>query len=238
MPDIELYVYGAELGSEVELFEIDATSLGGGILRYTGFTRDGSNGVTFGANTYTLFPMKLEGIVWDGQSSFPTPTLTLGNLNAVATALLNTYSDFIGLKLTRIRTFERFLVGGAEPDSTQKFPDEVFYFEQLKHQDKESVQFTLSSVLDQRGIKLPKRVATKEVCLRRYRRYNSGTDDFDADTTPWACPYAGSNYFDGTDSSSTKANDSCSQTPGGCRARFPNDDLPGYFFPAIALNRF
>jgi len=238
MPDIELYVYGAELGSEVELFEIDVSSLGGGTLRFSNFSRDGSSGVEWGSNTYSLFPIKLEGIQWDGQSSFPSPTLSLGNLNALATAMLNTYNDFIGLKLTRIRTFERFLDDGAEPDTSQKFPDEVFYFEQLKHQDKDSVQFVLSSILDQRGVKLPKRIVTKEVCLRRYRRYNSTSDDFDTDSTPWACPYAGSNYFDGADDSSTKANDSCSQTPGGCNARFPDQDLPGYFFPAVALNRF
>lgn len=238
MPSIEEFVYGAELGAEIELYEIDATAFGDGILRYTTTSRDGVTPIEFDSNQYTPLPMKIEGIAWEGNNSFPVPTITIANLNSLATAMLNTYDDLIGMKLTRVRTFERYLDDGAEPDPDQRFPDEVYYFEQLKHQDDISVQLTLSSSIDQRGVMLPKRTVTRETCLRRYRRYNSGSDNFDVDTTPWACPYAGSNYFDSADQSTTKSGDSCSQTPGGCRARFPNQDLPGYFFPAVSLNRF
>ena len=56
-------------------------------------------------------------------------------------------------------TFQREELGNPyqEPDSTQRFPDEVYFVDRKVNENKEVVEFELCSALDLAGVRLPKR---------------------------------------------------------------------------------
>ena len=66
--------------------------------------------------------------------------------------------DLVGAKITRYRTFERFLTTGSSPDSTALLPKDVFYINKKVVQNPLNIQWELSSTLDKTGLKLPKRL--------------------------------------------------------------------------------
>ena len=66
-------------------------------------------------------------------------------------------------KLTRIRTFARFLDaanftdGNLLADATQHLPIEVWFIDRKSNEDGQSMQFELASSLDLISIRLPRR---------------------------------------------------------------------------------
>ena len=56
-------------------------------------------------------------------------------------------------------TFQREELGNPyqDPDSTQRFPDEVYFVDRKVNENKEVVEFELCSALDLAGVRLPKR---------------------------------------------------------------------------------
>jgi len=252
LPDIDLYVRGAELGAEVELYEIDYSMIeGGSILYLTPSVLEGQTSLGFGGVTFTCHPLKLEGVQWDGQNAPSTPTFTIANLNSLATSLVDTYDDMIGAKVTRYRTYERYLdfvtgvtdpmkdMIGAEPDFEQRFPDEVYYFEQVKALiPGEAVVFVLSTLSNVKNKKIPGRNVIKRVCTRPYRRPDpANPGSFIYSPRTFKCPYVGSNYFDRLGNPTTADKDVCGRHETDCKLRFTDGPLPGYFFPSVAAAR-
>lgn len=237
MPDIEEYALNEELGALVDLYQIDLTPLGGAVLCFTPSIKDGPANIQFGGITYLALPIKLDEVSWDGKSAPTSPTLTISNTTSVAASLLETYDDLLGMKLIRTRTFERYLDGGAEPDDSQMFPQEIWYFEQVKTQTKDTIIMTMGSILDQRGTMLPKRTVLKSTCVRRYRRWDPDDMVFIIDTTSMACPYVGTNYFDALGNATDAAHDDCGRLVPDCKIRFGSDPLPTSAFPGVAVNR-
>jgi phage-related protein len=105
-------------GSIIELFELDATSIGGTLLRFHSGTNEFSSTVYWQGNPFTPHTIDASGFEWTGHGTIPRPHLKVANLTGVATALCLTYEDLVNAKLTRKRTLVKYLdsVNFAKPN--------------------------------------------------------------------------------------------------------------------------
>lgn len=95
-----------EPGALVQLFVLDATSVGGAVVRFHQYTKEGN--IYWQGNTYTPWPFEIEGFVKTSDQP-PTPKLTIANIESSISALCAAYDDLLGCKITRVRTMAAFL---------------------------------------------------------------------------------------------------------------------------------
>lgn len=233
MKKINYDIQTLEPGALIELFELDATGIGGDILRFHGHTQVGP--IWWQGHEYQGWPIQAEGFARVGDAQQPTPTLTVGNVNGAISALCLALADMVGAKLSRMRTLGKYLdaanFSGGNPsaDPDEQLPPELWYLEQKTAEDNVWVTWDLSSPLDFSGVQLPRRVIVAGVCgwltVGGYRG-------------PY-CSYAGSAYFDADDNPvSDPALDRCGGRLTSCKRRFgENAPLPIGAFPAADLLR-
>jgi len=219
-------------GKLVELFIVDLTNVGGGITYWVNSSSATQGTITYDGNVYLPRAIKAEGFEKNTQGSLPQPTLETFADPGLRAAML-TYKDFIGGKLTRIKTFSRFLDGEADADPDQIFPAEVWIFEQKMEAHKALIKWRLSSILEQDGILLPKRVYLKETCILEYRQYIDGDFVYVAEIDG-GCPYAGTGYYDISGNATTIDKDICAHVLPECKRRYgTNVALPFMAFPGL-----
>lgn len=221
----------------VVLFQLDATALGGGIYCFTQSAYEQAP-VSFATLTYTPVDIHAEGFEWNSAGTLPTPRIRMSNADRLVGSIAVEYGDLLGAKLTRIRTFRRFLDGQPEADPFAHFPLDIYRIERKTTQNKVFVEWELSAAMDQEGRMLPGRQVLRDACTHRYRRWTgTGWDSRDA-----TCPYEGGLYFkaDGTPTGAA-AEDACGKRLSDCRKRFGSTGvLPTRAFPGVArlrLNR-
>lgn len=224
--DIQQLDIGSDL---IDLFEIDATDLGGGISYLTPMTDGDGGNIDFNGNTYIALPMQVEGMEILGDGKLPRPTLSISNISLAFIGLINTYQDGIGAKVTRLRTFKKYLDGAAGADPSAEFPRDVFYIEQKIVQTKNVIQWELVAPIDIGNQMIPRHQALP-YCQHRYRIYDSGFD-----YTLATCPYTGTDYFNGAGEAVTIAADSCGRKLSDCELRYSaaDDQLPFKGFPVV-----
>ena len=227
--------------SIIELFElVTVEALHGSATTYrfhAGSTDVGTGDIIWDANTYSKFPIEVDGFEYNAESgSLPRPTITVANLLGTITTILlgvnatTPGNDLTGAKLTRIRTLVRYIDaanfdGGTNPygtpDTTSKLPDEIYYVARKVSETRDAVQFELSASFDLAGVRAPKRQCSANLCPWIYK----GSE----------CGYAGSNYFDENDNTVTSsANDKCGKRLNSCAIRFGSTaELPFGGFPGI-----
>ncbi|GAB7128032.1 phage minor tail protein L [Silvimonas sp. JCM 19000] len=222
-----------EPGALIELFELDATQIGGDLLRFHANTVVGS--IWWQDNEYSAWPVQAEGFARTSDSQQPSPVLSVGNVQGTISALCIYLDDLVGAQVVRRLTFGRYLDarnfadGNPEADPAQEFPPEIWLIEQKTSETSEAVAFQLSSALDFNGIQLPRRQIIANVCgwlaIGGYR----GT----------YCGYTGTKYFDSMGNAvSDPALDRCGGCLSDCKARFgDNNELPFGSFPAADLTR-
>ncbi|USE81162.1 phage minor tail protein L [Cupriavidus gilardii] len=222
-----------EPGERVELFELDATGIGGDLLRFHGHTHVGP--IWWQGNEYSPWPIQGDGFARTGEGQQPTPTLSVGNVTGAITAMCLYLQDMVGAKLTRHVTLGKYLDGanfpGGNPtaDPTEELSPEVWYLEQKTDEDNVSVTWELASALDFDGVQLPRRQIIANVCpwlsIGGYRG-------------PY-CGYTGTAYFDQDDNPvADPALDRCGGRLRSCKCRFgENNPLPIGSFPAADLIR-
>lgn len=236
---IESAVQEFSPGNLVELYVVDLTVLGGGVTRWANAAH-ASTAITFDGEIYTPVAIEVEGFEWNGRGAIPTPTLRIFPTDGIKAAML-AYGDFIGGKLTRIKTFSRFLDGQPDANPLERFPDEIYFFEQKTQFNKNVVEWSLSSVLDQEGVMIPKVPFLKDICQLKYRRYNGTTSPASFDyvlPADGGCPYNGANYYDVDGNVVAMAADKCGKRLSECKRR--NGDtavLPFLAFPGITAYR-
>lgn len=93
----------------VELFEIDATTIGGSVLRFHAGTNGLRQNVVWQGNTYTPFPLQTTGFDFTGNGQLPRPKLVMSNATGALTMLVLLYDDLLGAKVTRRRTLAKYL---------------------------------------------------------------------------------------------------------------------------------
>lgn len=223
-------IRGLEPSAVVELFELDASSFGGGITRFHAGTNGLKQNVVWAGNTYSAWPVVASGFEWSGQGSLPRPKLTVANVTGAISLLVIQYDDLLGAKITRRRTLAKYLDAVNFPngvnnsaDPTAAFADDVFFIDRKTLETRDVVEFELAAAFDVAGVQLPRRQIIQNVCQWVYRSAE--------------CSYTGINYFDANDvavGSSTL--DVCGKRLSSCKARFgAYGDLPFGSFPSAGL---
>ena len=170
---VESDVKVLEPGAIWEGYELDATAIGGGIVRFHGFPAPGS--IFWKGDEFAIWPIQAEGFARTSDQQ-PQPKLAVGNVDGSISLLCLAYEDLLGAKLTRFRTFVKYLdavnfPGGVNPtaDPEQEFPPEVWFIERKSQESREFVEFELSSALDFQNIRLPRRQIIANQCPWVYR---------------------------------------------------------------------
>lgn len=157
--------YSPTPGDYVELFEIDCTGIGGvDIFRFIPHRFESPDlEVEWKGQTFIQFPVTAEGFEQQATGTAPPqPTLRISNVNKFVLAAVLELGDIVGAKVTRWRTYARFLDNGETPDPSAHYAPDIYYIQQKTGHTREGFEFTLSSALDLPGIKLPRRQILKD----------------------------------------------------------------------------
>lgn len=203
-------IQGLEPGSQIELFELDASGIiGGDVLRFHGYPTE--EPIIWNGMQFDPWAIEATGFARTGTGVLPTPVLRVGNTNGVVSALCLALDDLISAKLTRYRTLLQYM-----DDPTQQFPLEVWLVEAKTMEDKTWVEFELSSALDFEGQQLPGEQINANMCrwlvIGGYRGPH--------------CAYMGTNMFDADDNPVTDPSfDKCGGRVTSCKKRFGEWDI-------------
>lgn len=220
-----------EQDADIVMFHIDLSTVGQGSLYFTP-GEIGAPPAVFGGITYVSYPVKAEGFKWDGQGTPPTPTLTVTGLDPSFVSLVRGAGDLVGIPVTRLRTFAKFLDDGSNPDPSAQFYAEQYRIERKTRQTPTSIAFALSVEIAQRGLMIPARQIIQRTCTHTYRTWNGSSFVYSRVT----CPYAGGNYYNRAGESVINAEDDiCGKQLSDCKLRFgEHAELPFYGFPGVA----
>lgn len=226
-------------GQLIELFELDATDIGAIQVYYFTMATSAGAAIEFNGIEYTPLDFEIEGLQISGTGQLPEPTIRLSNTDNALGAAINSFNDLVGAKLTRRRTFAKYLDGEPGADPTAQFPLDIFVVEQKTAQNKYFVEFKLVPFMDYQGIRIPKRQVLRDNCPFVYRTWTVSPSGFNYDNVI-GCPYTDTNYFDydgGVEG--LPEDDICGKRLSDCTLRFPGDDaeVPFGGFPSVAKIR-
>jgi len=181
-------IYGLEPGAIVELFELDLTTIpnwvtpasGVEVLRFHAGTANYSvhknQEIMWQDKIYYPYPIEVSGFEFSGQGALPTPSLKVANLTGVLTTLILDHEDLVWAKLTRKRTFAKYLdsacfdainltpvegitsflgcipissgiwYNNSSMDVNAHFPDDIFYIDRKKTENRVMIEFESSTI--------------------------------------------------------------------------------------------
>ena len=222
-------------GTLIEVFTLDATAQGGEVFNFHAGVNELGNDVIWQGVTYTRYAVTASGFELRSTGVAPRPTIRAANIGGVLGRAVNTADDLIGAKVTRRRTFLRYLDaenfpgGNPTADANAAFSDEVYYVDRKVNENKVMIEWELVSAMDLAGVKLPRRQIVANVCPWRYR----GPE----------CNYTGDPVADAMDVPTTVAErDNCGHRLTSCKMRFAKSNggsgvLRFGGFPAAGLIR-
>jgi lambda family phage minor tail protein L len=165
------------------------------VIRLHNNLKLGRNIIYWKGNAYLPAPLSTEGFELASRGVFPKPKVQISfsddmlDVFSLFRGTVN-FGDLIGAKFTRIRTFAKFLdrsnfyqsdgvntlspdkliiPDGFDPDPNCEFPRDVYYFDRKSSENKNSIQFELSSAIDLDRVRLPKRRVLSYICPWQYR---------------------------------------------------------------------
>lgn len=214
----------------IELFVLDTSNLeGGGIFRFHAGTNNLQQPVVWQGLTYQPLPIEAEGFDVSSQGTLPRPKIRVANVQGLFSAVAAENDDLVGCKVTRKRTFARYLDavnfpdGNAYADPHQYLPDDLYFVEQKTSETRYVIEWELSSAFDLVGVQLPRRQIIQGTCMWRYRSSE--------------CGYVGGNCFDVNDQPTTFDKDVCGKRLNSCKKRFGYAAvLPFGGFPGVIRN--
>ena len=176
----------------IELFVLDLSLFGQGMVYFHAGTNALQQRVVWQGKAYDAFPIQVEGFEFNGNGQIPRPKLKVANITGAITALVLTYQDLVGAKITRKRTLAKYLdavnfPGGVNPtaDPSAEFADDMYYIDRKSRETRDVIEFELAASFDLEGVNLPRRQIVQNVCPWRYRSSE--------------CGYTGTSYFDAND---------------------------------------
>ena len=227
------------VGTLVVLYELDLTECIGKfgeippvedrIFRWCDGVNELGNNVVWAGNTYTRMPIEASGFDKAGDGTIPRPRLSVANIGGTVGALTRTYDDITAAKLTRTRTFLKyldavnFLEGNTYADGSQYLDKETWIVDRKASENSVYIEWELTAPYDLAGVKLPRRQCIQNICPWKYR----GAE----------CGYTGTAYFNILDESVPSVNqDTCGKRLSSCKARFGTAAvLPFGGFPGVGL---
>lgn len=204
-----------EPGNLIRLYEVDATRLGGNLMRFHGHAQEGD--IIWQGQLYEALQIEAKGFDIRGDGRPATPTLQLANeiggVRGAVSALCLQLKDLAGAKVAVIETFRHFLDAANFPDGNPTAANEAkvnrWYIEQKTEETRDQVTFALSSPLDLNGVMLPSQQITK-LCRWACRGGYRGE----------ACAYTGAAMFNKMDEpTDNPAEDRCGGRWKSCKAR-------------------
>lgn len=224
--------------SPIFLFRLDASSVGAGIYYLVQAMNEDGTPISFGGQVYTPVDLETEGFETNADGSLPSPILRIANTDGIIQALVNQYGDLAGCNVRRVRTFAEFLDGQPGADPTSYVGPDVFRVERKTDENDVYLEWELSPAFDQEGMMLPGRTYLRDVCTRRYRRYEPTSSQAHPDGFVYSlifpCPYTASPCFTADGVPTTAQFDRCGRKDSDCRLRFGEDGvLPFGGFPGI-----
>lgn len=206
----------------VSLYCLDTTVIGGGVVLYwTPSVKinypNAPTKISFGGHEYTPYPIEAEGFEWRGKGPAPRPRIRVSNIDNIAGSLVVTAGDMVGAKITRIRTFAKFLDGWPNADPNSYIGPDIWYIERKVTHNPLMIEWELSSILDQQGRMLPGRTCMRDVCTQTYREWDPKTGSFDY--TGVSCPYTADAYFTEDGKPTTPERDACGRRLSDCQLR-------------------
>lgn len=138
------------------------------------YLHNGNKVRTFQGNAYQPFSLKAEGYEFSAQGVLPRPHITVTKVDETITAAMQASDDLIGTKVTRKRTFYEFLDDqpGANPDA--EYEPDVYYIDSVISDLPETVEFELTSPLDNENVRLPRRQMKANACGWDFRGPDCG----------------------------------------------------------------
>lgn len=161
----------------IEMYEIDLSTIGEGFTGQYFLTNEvmpDNSFVQWKGQTYTALPLQAGGFDITTKGQIPQPEITIANVLGSFSSLVTSADDLIGAKVTRRRTLFKYLDNGPTPDSTQEFPDDIFYIERKTAETNVAISWQLASKIDLEAVLLPRRVITQDHCLWKYRGSECG----------------------------------------------------------------
>ena len=230
-PNIKSDIQKLAQGSPyVELFTIDLNPIQQAITY--NFTAGPIGGVAVTFNSITYSPVSLEAkgfdVVSDGK--FPRPHIIISNINRLLVGSVVVYRDLVGCKVTRIRTYKKYLDGQAEANPSAIYRQDTYYINKKVSQNKFMIEWELISPIEAVTLEIPAKQLV-DTCTHRYRVLDNAGDPVKAGVS--TCPFALTNYYleDGTPTGSPEL-DKCGKDLSSCRTRFGSDVyLPYEGFP-------
>lgn len=218
-------------GTLVELFILDATAVGGDVFHFHAGTNELKENVWWQGVEYTRFPVEAEGFEQRATGTAPRPIIRAANVGGVLGNAIRANDDLIGAKITRKRTFVRYLdarnfaAGNVQSDPNVEFSLEIYYVDRKINENRVMVEWELVSAMDLAGVQIPRRQIIANVCPSRYR----GGE----------CNYTGGAVATAFDVATTDlAKDVCSKSLTGCKLRFGASGVLRFGgFPAAGLIR-
>lgn len=139
---------------------------------------NGTNPIVWQGNSYQPLPIRMEGFEQKSDGRLPRPTFSIANPEGLFSKIVYTNQDFANCKVTRKRTYARFLdeenfqqginpFGQSDPNSY--FPDDIYFINKKTQEDKKFIQFELVSSLELEQAFVPARVVLSGYCNFTYR---------------------------------------------------------------------
>lgn len=131
--------------------------------------------------SYSSLPIKAEGFDISSKGTLPTPRLFISvnedsvPMLSLLKVQLSKLGDLIGAKITRVRTFYKYLdainyaEGNPSEDPNAELPRDVYYIDRKSNENKTNIEYELASILDVEGIQLPARIVVSNRCPYQYR---------------------------------------------------------------------
>lgn len=217
-------------GIVVELYTLDATRIGGPVLRWTPGPFNGAPAF-FAGNSYQPYPVASSGFEWSAKGQAPRPILQIANTGGYVTGLLVAYGDMRGAIVTRLRVLQDFLDGQPNADPSAGWKPDIYYVNRKSHHDNEYVEWELAMASDQEGIMLPRAQALRDNCSWIYRAWTGSGFDY----SKVQCPYTGGAMFtQAGQATGDPTKDICGRKLSDCELRFGSGNvLPFSGFPGM-----
>ena len=145
---------------------------------------NGTNPIIWQGVSFQPLPIRIEGFEHKSEGGLPRPILTLANPDGIFSRIVYSNQDFTNCKVTRKRTFAKFLdldnfqnrnqEGGtnslfALEDKEAHFDDDIYYVNRKVSENKKSISFELISPLEMDNAKIPARKIISNFCPWTYR---------------------------------------------------------------------
>lgn len=139
---------------------------------------NGTNPIVWQGYSYQPLPIKVDGFENKSDGRLPRPKLTIANPEGLFSKIVHSNQDFANCKVTRKRTYARFLDSenfpqGVNPfgmsDQNSHLIDDVYFINNKTAENKNFIEFELVSALELEESYVPARVVLSGYCNFTYR---------------------------------------------------------------------